>query len=65
MTRLGVSRIVRTPPSAGIQGVGLAAAFSGVFSSAFGGGGVHGLDERIRVKVLYDSRDYLYRLMKI
>ena len=37
-------------------------------SGAFGdpdGDGVHGLNERIRVKVLYDSRDYLYRLMKI
>jgi acetylornithine deacetylase/succinyl-diaminopimelate desuccinylase-like protein len=29
------------------------------------GNGVHGLNERIRVKVLLDSRDYLYRLMKI
>jgi len=29
------------------------------------GDGVHGLNERIRVKVLYDSRDYLYKLMKI
>ena len=29
------------------------------------GDGVHGLNERIRVKVLLDSRDYLYRLMKI
>jgi acetylornithine deacetylase/succinyl-diaminopimelate desuccinylase-like protein len=29
------------------------------------GDGVHGLNEKIRVKVLYDSRDYLYRLMKI
>jgi acetylornithine deacetylase/succinyl-diaminopimelate desuccinylase-like protein len=28
------------------------------------GNGVHGLNERVRVKVLYDSRDYLYRLMK-
>ncbi len=37
-------------------------------SGAFGdpdGDGVHGLNERVRVKVLYDSRDYLYRLMKI
>jgi acetylornithine deacetylase/succinyl-diaminopimelate desuccinylase-like protein len=37
-------------------------------SGAFGdpdGNGVHGLNERIRVNVLYDSRDYLYRLMKI
>lgn len=37
-------------------------------SGAFGdpdGNGVHGLNERIRVKVVYDSRDYLYRLMKI
>ena len=29
------------------------------------GNGVHGLNERIRVKVLLDGRDYLYRLMKI
>ena len=39
-----------------------------VISGDFGdpdGDGVHGLNERIRVKVLYDSRDYLYRLMKI
>lgn len=37
-------------------------------SGAFGdsdGDGVHGLNERIRVKVLYESRDYLYALMKI
>jgi acetylornithine deacetylase/succinyl-diaminopimelate desuccinylase-like protein len=29
------------------------------------GNGVHGLNERIRVQALYDSRDYLYRLMKL
>ena len=29
------------------------------------GNGAHGLNEYLRVKVLYDSRDYLYRLMKI
>ena len=29
------------------------------------GDGMHGLTERSRAKVLYDSRDYLYRLMKI
>ncbi len=29
------------------------------------GNGVHGLNERARVKVVYDSRDYLYRLMKL
>jgi acetylornithine deacetylase/succinyl-diaminopimelate desuccinylase-like protein len=29
------------------------------------GDGVHGLNEHLRVKVLYDSRDYLYRLIKI
>lgn len=29
------------------------------------GNGVHGLNERLRVKTLYDSRDYLYQLMKI
>lgn len=29
------------------------------------GAGVHGLNERIRVKSLYDGRDYLYDLVKI
>jgi acetylornithine deacetylase/succinyl-diaminopimelate desuccinylase-like protein len=29
------------------------------------GDGVHGLNEHVRVKVLYDSRDYLFRLVKI
>jgi len=37
---------------------------SGGFGDA-DGNGVHGLNERIRVKVLYDSRDYLTRLIKI
>jgi acetylornithine deacetylase/succinyl-diaminopimelate desuccinylase-like protein len=29
------------------------------------GNGAHGLNEYLRVKVVYDSRTYLYRLMKI
>ena len=29
------------------------------------GGGIHGLNERIRVKSLYDGRDYLFRLVKL
>ncbi len=29
------------------------------------GNGAHGLNEYLRVQVIYDSRDYLYRLMKI
>ncbi len=29
------------------------------------GGGIHGLNERIRVKSLYDGRAYLYRLVKL
>ena len=37
---------------------------SGGFGEA-DGNGVHGLNERIRVKSLLDSRDYLYTLMKI
>jgi acetylornithine deacetylase/succinyl-diaminopimelate desuccinylase-like protein len=37
---------------------------SGAFADP-DGNGVHGLNERVRIKVLYDSRDYLYRLMKI
>ncbi len=36
----------------------------GIFYEA-DGGGIHGLNERIRVKSLYDGRDYLYRLVKI
>ncbi|KRB41000.1 M20/M25/M40 family metallo-hydrolase [Phenylobacterium sp. Root700] len=37
---------------------------SGLFADP-DGSGVHGLNERMRTKVLYDGRDYLYRLMKI
>jgi len=29
------------------------------------GNGIHGLNERIRVRTLMDGREYLYRLMKI
>lgn len=29
------------------------------------GGGIHGLNEKMRVKSLYDGRDYLFRLVKI
>jgi acetylornithine deacetylase/succinyl-diaminopimelate desuccinylase-like protein len=36
----------------------------GIFHEA-DGGGVHGLNERIRVKSVYDGRDYLYRLVKL
>jgi len=36
----------------------------GIFYDA-DGGGIHGLNERIRVKSLYDGRDYLFRLVKI
>jgi acetylornithine deacetylase/succinyl-diaminopimelate desuccinylase-like protein len=37
---------------------------SGMFVDA-DGNGIHGLNERIRVKTLMDGREYLYRLMKI
>ncbi len=36
----------------------------GIFYEA-DGGGVHGLNERLRVKSVYDGRDYLHRLVKI
>ncbi len=36
---------------------------SGLFADA-SGNGVHGLNERIRVKSLYDGRDFLYALVK-
>ena len=37
---------------------------SGMFGDP-DGGGVHGLNERIRVKSLYDGRDFLYEVTKI
>lgn len=37
---------------------------SGMFADP-DGGGIHGLNERIRVKSLYDGRDFLYALVKI
>lgn len=36
----------------------------GIFMEA-DGGGIHGLNERIRVKSVYDGRDYLFRLVGI
>ena len=36
----------------------------GIFYDA-DGGGIHGLNERIRVKSVYDGRDYLYELVNI
>lgn len=36
---------------------------TGLFSASFGDG-VHGLNERIRVKSLYDGRDFLFGLIK-
>jgi acetylornithine deacetylase/succinyl-diaminopimelate desuccinylase-like protein len=29
------------------------------------GGGIHGLNERIRVRSLYQGRDFLYEVVKI
>ncbi|HEY3948875.1 M20/M25/M40 family metallo-hydrolase [Phenylobacterium sp.] len=43
----------------GIPTYGISGAFHGA------GNGVHGLNERIEVKSLYDERDYLFRLVKI
>jgi acetylornithine deacetylase/succinyl-diaminopimelate desuccinylase-like protein len=43
----------------GIPTYGISGAFHGA------GNGVHGLNERVEVKSLYDERDYLYRLVKI
>jgi acetylornithine deacetylase/succinyl-diaminopimelate desuccinylase-like protein len=45
--------------AAGIPTYGL----TGIFAEA-NGGGTHGLNERIRVKSLYDARDFLYLLVK-
>lgn len=30
----------------------------------YDGGGIHGLDEHIRVKSVFDGRDYLHRLIR-
>ncbi len=45
--------------AAGIPTYGL----TGIFSDN-SGNGVHGLNERVRVKSLYDARDFLYALVK-
>ena len=37
---------------------------SGMFGES-DGGGVHGLNERIRVRSLYEGREYLYRVVKV
>ena len=37
---------------------------SGMFVDS-DGNGIHGLNERIKVKTLMDGRDYLYKLMKV
>jgi acetylornithine deacetylase/succinyl-diaminopimelate desuccinylase-like protein len=46
--------------AAGIPTYGL----SGMFGDA-DGGGAHGLNERIRVRSLYEGREYLYRVVKL
>ncbi len=46
--------------AAGIPTYGL----SGMFGEA-DGGGAHGLNERIRVRSLYEGREYLYRVVKL
>jgi acetylornithine deacetylase/succinyl-diaminopimelate desuccinylase-like protein len=45
---------------AGIPTYGL----TGLFADP-DGNGVHGLNERIRVKSLYEGREFLYRVVKI
>ena len=44
----------------GIPAYGL----SGMFGES-DGGGVHGLNERIRTRSLYEGREYLYRVVKL
>jgi acetylornithine deacetylase/succinyl-diaminopimelate desuccinylase-like protein len=46
--------------AAGVPTYGL----SGMFGDS-DGGGVHGLNERIRVRSLYEGREYLYRVVKL
>jgi acetylornithine deacetylase/succinyl-diaminopimelate desuccinylase-like protein len=36
---------------------------SGLFSDP-GNNGVHGKNERVRVKAVYDSKEFLYRLVR-
>ena len=55
----GASDAVWTIP-AGIPTYGV----PGIFDDP-DGGNIHGLNERIRVKSLYDGRDYLYRLVQL
>jgi acetylornithine deacetylase/succinyl-diaminopimelate desuccinylase-like protein len=46
--------------AAGVPTYGL----SGMFGEP-DGGGVHGLNERIRVRSLYEGREFLYRVVKL
>ncbi len=46
--------------AAGIPTYGL----SGIFSDP-DGGGIHGLNERVRVRSLYEGRDFLYEVVKL
>jgi acetylornithine deacetylase/succinyl-diaminopimelate desuccinylase-like protein len=46
--------------AAGVPTYGL----SGMFGES-DGGGVHGLNERIRIRSLYEGREYLYRVVKV
>jgi acetylornithine deacetylase/succinyl-diaminopimelate desuccinylase-like protein len=45
--------------NAGIPSYGVSGAFTDPITS-----GVHGLNEQVGVKELYDSKEYLYRLIK-
>ncbi len=58
LTAGGTDGAFMTP--AGIPTYGL----TGMFGDP-DGNGVHGLNERIRVKSLYDGRDFLYRVVKL
>ena len=56
---LAAQRMAAGLNAAGIPTYGL----TGIFAEATGGG-THGLNERIRVKSLYDARDFLFLLVR-
>ena len=51
--------VINSISAAGIPAYGV----SGLFSDT-GNNGVHGLNEQVGVKELYDSKEFLYRLVK-
>ena len=53
----------RPPTKAMVTAINAKIGEAGIFAEA-NGGGTHGLNERIRVRSLYEGRDFLFDLVK-